>query len=157
MLNGENILLLILRGILIFLLNQRAFLLAYTFGDISPIRTSKKVMTTTCSRKLTNDSSGNEKTFEVRYDDKIIIAIFIKLFDIRIFAKSLLGFSRSFRASTELLDLSFFKCSISFGDREKYATSEPDINAEQKSNKIIIDSIKKTLNDNGINVISRML
>ena len=87
----------------------------------------------------------------------IIIAIFIKLFDIRIFAKSLLGFSRSFRASTELLDLSFFKFSISFGESEKYATSEPDINAEQNSNRIIIVSIKKKLNDNGINVISRML
>ena len=57
----------------------------------------------------------------------------------------------------KILDLSFFKCSISFGESEKYATSEPEINAEQKSNRIIIVSIKKILNDNGISVISRML
>ena len=62
------------------------------------------------------------------------IRILIKLFVIKIVAKSFFGFSNS--STTKLSPLaSWFNLSISVWDREKKATSVPEINAEQNNKK----------------------
>ena len=67
--------------------------------------------------------------------NNITMAIFIKLFDIKIVASNLLGFSRS----KSILDINL--SSFSFGmfdlSSEKKATSEPDVRAD-KIRKIMI-------------------
>lgn len=68
--------------------------------------------------------------------DSVIIAMLTRLFMIKIVAKRCLGFSR--RVTMALLaaeSLSLQACII-FSSNEKKATSEPEINADRKTNKI---------------------
>ena len=67
------------------------------------------------------------------------IPILTKLFAINIVAKRCLGFLLSLRTFLLFLCSSFSKFSKSLGDKEKKATSDPEIKAEQhnKSNKQI--------------------
>ena len=64
------------------------------------------------------------------------MAILIKLLAIKIVASNFLGLSLIFKMSLLVLLSSLSKRSKSLGDREKYATSDPDIKAEQTSRKI---------------------
>ena len=57
------------------------------------------------------------------------IAIFIKLFEIKIVARSLLGFSS--RDSIFLISLLLLSSGIIDLSREKKATSQPDVNADK--------------------------
>ena len=57
------------------------------------------------------------------------IAIFIKLFEIKIVARSLLGFSN--RDSIFLINLLLLSSGIVDLSREKKATSQPDVNADK--------------------------
>ena len=65
------------------------------------------------------------------------MAIFIKLLAIRIVASSFWGFSISRKISLFFFVLLSFNSLSCFGVREKKATSEPEINADENSNKII--------------------
>ncbi len=62
--------------------------------------------------------------------DKITIPIFIKLFTTRIVANRRSGILYSFRAQKAFFDFFVSKLLIFEGESEKYATSEPDIRAE---------------------------
>ena len=141
--------LLIFKGILVHLLNSNVFLLAYTLGVISPKRTIKKVITIIWIINSKIEPSGKTNAIEVRYEPKIIIAMFIKLFVISIVAKSLLGLSRSFSATDAFFDFSDFNCSISLGANEKYATSAPETTAEQNKHIKIIKRTKINSKDIG--------
>ena len=68
--------------------------------------------------------------------NKITIAIFLKLLATSIVAKSFFGRSRSFAIIDMFLELSSNPVSISVLVRENKATSEPEINAEHRSNRI---------------------
>ena len=57
------------------------------------------------------------------------IAIFIKLFEIKIVARSLLGFSN--RDSIFLINLLLLSSGIIDLSREKKATSQPEVNADK--------------------------
>ena len=57
------------------------------------------------------------------------IAIFIKLFEIKIVARSLLGFSN--RDSIFLINLLLLSSGIVDLSREKKATSQPEVNADK--------------------------
>ncbi len=58
----------------------------------------------------------------------------IKLFEISIVASNCLGFARSRRMALSFLLFFAFNRSISDGESEKKAVSDPDINPEKKSN-----------------------
>lgn len=73
----------------------------------------------------------------VKYDDRITIPTFTKLFDISIVANNFSGLFNRFIILFELSNLSFFSCLIVDGDNEKYATSEPEINADISIKNII--------------------
>ena len=85
------------------------------------------------------------------------MAIFIKLLDTNIVASNLRGESRSFSAVFATFDLLFFKLSISFGVREKKATSEPDTKADKNNN--TTERIIPNINDvvNGKKVILKFV
>ena len=61
--------------------------------------------------------------------NNITMAIFIKLFDIKMVASSLLGFSKS----ESILDINLSRFSLRMFDlsSEKKATSEPDVRADR--------------------------
>ena len=70
-----------------------------------------------------------------------MIATLMKLFDIKMVASNFFGVVKSFLTLLLALDSSEFNFSFSLGFREKNATSEPDINAEN------IRSINNTTKD----------
>jgi len=72
----------------------------------------------------------------IKKSETTTIAIFTKLFAIRIVASNVLGFS--FKAIILLLDLvsSASRLAISLGESEKNAISLPDMNAEERINNI---------------------
>ena len=82
-------------------------------------------------------------------DDKIIIVIFITLFAISIVANSILGDSISLIINLCLRISDFSNLSLSVGDNEKNAISEPDTKPEQINNKThnrkLISSDSKTI------------
>ena len=71
--------------------------------------------------------------------NKITVAIFRKLFRIRIVASSFFGFNNYFSIISKFLDFPSFKDSV-FLLREKSATSDPEINADNTKH-IIMDRI----------------
>ena len=74
--------------------------------------------------------------------NNITIAIFIKLFDIKMVASNLLGFSKSER----ILDINLSPSSLRMFDlsREKKATSEPDVRADKIRNIMIKENLTIT-------------
>ena len=60
--------------------------------------------------------------------------ILTKVFVIRMVASSWSVFSTSFKTTSFFLDFSFFSESMSCGEKEKNATSEPEIRAEINNN-----------------------
>ena len=72
--------------------------------------------------------------------DKITTPIFIKLFTTRMVASRRSGIPYNFKARKGFFDFLVSKFLIFEGEREKYATSEPDIRAEDinKTNKTSI-------------------
>ena len=70
-------------------------------------------------------------------DDNTTITMLTKLFPISIVANNLFGLSNKLRIKLPVLDSSPSMSFLSCGDKEKKATSAPDIKAEQ-SNKIKI-------------------
>jgi hypothetical protein len=81
--------------------------------------------------------------------------MFIKLFDTNMVASNLRGASSNLSVVFATFELLLFKLSISFGVREKNATSEPEIKAEKNSN--TTEKIIPNTNDfvNGKKVISK--
>lgn len=72
----------------------------------------------------------------MKYAERVIIATLIKLFTTRILANNLSGELSKLTATLNLLLLSFEKLLISEGDKEKKATSEPEIIADKTSKDI---------------------
>ena len=115
--------------------NTKGFLFAYIFGKISPINniiipiipTSIIVSIRGLFIELNNGLSIEANS--------ITIVIFIKLFEIKIVARSLLGFSK--RVSIFLINLLEF-CSLRLNlSREKKATSHPEVKADRTKKTII--------------------
>ena len=84
------------------------------------------------------ESVGNDMAIEERYAEITTIPTLIKLFAIKMVAKSSFGFLRRFFISL------FSKLSNSAGVSEKYATSAPEINAENINNNTIAIKLSKT-------------
>ncbi len=76
--------------------------------------------------------------------NKITIAIFIKLFKIRIVANSRFGFDNNLLINCKFLECPYLENRV-FWLREKSATSDPEINADN-SKHIIIDIILIKIN-----------
>ena len=74
--------------------------------------------------------------------NNITMAIFIKLFDIKMVASNLFGFSKS----ESILDINLSPSSLRMFDlsREKKATSEPDVRADKIRNIMIKENLTIT-------------
>ena len=117
---------------------------AYTFGMISPKRSSKKVTTTMVNKKGTHAGELLKSRIAlVKYVEIITIPTFTKLLTISMVANKCSGFFSNFNTSILFLLFFVFRLSKLAGDKEKNATSEPEIKAELSNNRIIIDSPKK--------------
>ena len=119
--------------------NFKLFLLAYTFGKISPISkiknviriTSIKNMKSTLKKPRFSSEDTPLNNVSLREANNITMAIFIKLFAINIVANNFFGCFKSSIIISNEFDLLSFASSKSFCVSEKSATSAPDISAEQ--------------------------
>ena len=102
----------------------------------------KKVTTTTSKIKRTIVDSIPLNKRPLKEEKIITMAIFTKLLATKMVANNFLGFSNNLEIRVPLLKSLFCISSTSFCDKEKRATSEPEIKAEQTSN-IIIAKIPK--------------
>ena len=105
-------------------------------GRISPNKSRIRVTTTTCTMNCSVFELPKSIILFMRKAERIIIPTLIKLFVMRIVPRSLSGFDSISRASTDRFPLLFSRSFLSFGEREKYATSDPDTSAEQKISRI---------------------
>lgn len=117
--------------------NLTLFLLAYTFGRISPNSKIRKVTTTTSTRNLKSIPRNTAFSFPKNSsvtDSKInTMAMLMVLFATRIVAKSFFGFSSRLTTIFCFTDLFPLVGIRSEGVREKNATSAPEISAEKQS------------------------
>ena len=121
-------------GFTIILEKTKGFLLAYIFGKMSPINRINIPIKPTSM--MVSSIGFSELKYGLSIEaNNITMAIFIKLFDIKIVASNLLGFSKS----ESILDINLSPFSlIRFNlSSEKKATSEPDVRAD-KIRKIMI-------------------
>jgi hypothetical protein len=109
------------------------FLFAYTFGNTSPNKSIRKVTRITSTTNFNNGDSIASKRFFPTTENNITTPMLIKLLATKRVASSFLGFSRSFEIILFFAGFSAAHWSMSFGVKEKYATSAAEINAEQKS------------------------
>ena len=126
--------------------NFKLFLFAYIFGKISPNNNIKNVATTTSKINFKIDDEILLKMISPICVNKITIAILIKLFATSIVANNLFGVKRSFEIIFIWLLFSlFFSWDL---DKEKRATSEPEINPEliNKKIKVMQKYIRLSLN-----------
>ena len=79
--------------------------------------------------------------------DKTTIPILIKLLLIKIVANKVRGISLSLIIRSDVLLFSCFRSSISLGDKEKNATSDPEIKAEHNSKIMIRIAAPLTFNN----------
>ena len=112
------------------------FLLAYTFGIISPKNTITNV-TTIVSVK--NTRFDLPKIFQVKYAERVITATFTRLFKIKIVAKSFSGFWSNLIMFTKLSGPDVFIVFFCVFVSEKKATSDPEIKPDRPIKHIIID------------------
>jgi len=114
--------------------NFTALIDAYILGTISPKSNISAVTTMTWRKNAIKGNSSSLISLLVTNTDKTTIATLIKLLEIKIVARSLLGLPSNRRMSLlrRLWDSSI---SLSWdGLSEKKATSEPDIIAEKNNN-----------------------
>lgn len=121
--------------------NVMLFLLAYTFGKISPNNKIKKVIITT-STKNTRSILNNPrfkvvfklpKMESLNFANNKTIPIFIKLLATSIVANNFFGLFNSLEMISKDLESFWSLASRSDGVNEKSATSAPEISAEQSS------------------------
>ncbi len=93
------------------------------------------------------------KSFDVINAEIITIPMFIKLLATRIVASNLSGIPNNFITDWSVFNLDLLNLLSSAGDKEKYATSEPDTSADDISKNNTITNAIKISNEIGLNVI----
>jgi len=73
-----------------------------------------------------------------------------------IVASNLSGIPKSLMTAWSILNFDLFSLFSSAGDREKYATSEPDIRADDISKKITTTRARNTSKENCFKVIPKL-
>ena len=112
-----------------------AFLVAYTLGSTSPNRRIKNVIRMTSIKKRIFSSISFIKTAPST-EKRSTINILIKLFVMRMVANNFLGLLRNFNTRFPFGVFDFDKSSKVVLDKEKKATSVPEIMAENTNRHI---------------------
>jgi hypothetical protein len=133
--------------------NLTAYLLAYTLGNISPKNNNKKVIITTCIMNPKAEGPEKLRSFDVINAEIITIPMFIKLLATRIVASNLSGIPSNLITDWSVFNFDLLNLFNSAGDREKYATSDPDTKAEDISKNNTITKATKISNEIGLKVI----
>ena len=118
------------KGCAINMANFKLFLLAYTFGKISPKSKIKNVTTTTSTTNFNTGDAIDENICSLKYANKITIPMLMKLFATKIVANSFFGRSNRDAIIWIRFALSSPMSLISDLVNENKATSAPEINAE---------------------------
>ena len=150
---GRNIFSEISSGFAISLENLTAYLLAYILGNISPKNNTKEVIITTCI--INPNAVGPEKlnNFDVINAEIITMLMFIKLLATSIVANNLSGIPSSLITDWSIFIFDLLNLFNSAGDKEKYATSEPDTRADDISKNKTTTNAIKTSKEIGFKVI----
>ena len=129
-------------GIAIFFAKLIGYLFAYTLGRISPNKRIKKAIRPIIITKF--KKSGAELKY-INFPNEAnikTIEILIKLFEIKRVERSLLGLVLNFKTNWSFLLFDSEIFFMSFSDKEKKATSKPEIRAEQINSIKTIENFK---------------
>jgi hypothetical protein len=129
-------------GIAIFFAKLIGYLFAYTLGRISPNKRIKKAIRPIIITKF-KKSGAESKYINFPNEANIkTIEILIKLFEIKRVERSLLGLVLNFKTNWSFLLFDSEIFFMSFSDKEKKATSKPEIRAEQINSIKTIENFK---------------